>query len=116
MMKLIRPRVDIYTVPVRWAAPQAIGLARMLGAMTGRGINGRAGTVHYGSPDIGTRSNFTGYADPPQLFTGYDPRKVAGGGYRGAPRGLPSTSAPASAITDPLLRSMATVTNAQNGA
>jgi hypothetical protein len=114
-MTTIKPQVDVYTVPVRAAAPQAFGIARMLGALFGRGINGNVGTIRYGSMDIGTRSNFTGYADPPQLFTGYDPRKVAAGTFRGQPQGLPNTAAPPSPMNDALMRSMATVTNAQLG-
>jgi hypothetical protein len=106
----MRPRVDIYRTPVRAAAPQAIGLARALGALFGRGINGQTGTVLYGYPAIGDRAKFAGYANSPQLFIGYDPAKVAAGAFRGAPGGLPSTANPNNTA---LQRSLATVTAVQ---
>ncbi len=114
-MRRIVPRVDHYQVPVRAAAPQAIGLARGLAAwMTRRDIRG-AGAVRYGYPQIGTRMKYAGYANPPQLFTGYDPRKVARGAFRGAPGALPSTSAPTNVLNSPLQRAMSTVTQQQMG-
>jgi hypothetical protein len=108
-----RPRVDTYTVPVRAAAPQAIGIARALAFLFGGDVNGRSGTVRFGYPQIGNREKYQGYANTPQLFTGYDPRKVAAGTFRGAPGALPSTTAPASLLNAPLQRAMATVTAAQ---
>lgn len=109
-----RPEVDLYQVKVRAAAPQAIAIARGLGALFGRAINGRTnGAVRYGYPAIGTRAKYAGYAFPPQLFRGYDPRKVAAGAFRGAPGALPSTSSPTTLLNNPLQASMATVTTQQ---
>lgn len=111
--RIIRPGIDEYRTPVRAAAPQAVALARALGALFGRGINGQAGTVRYGYPAIGDRAKYAGYAIPPQLFTGFDPRKVAAGAFRGTPGALPSTSSPTTLLNNPLQRSMATVTDQQ---
>jgi len=112
-MKTTRPQVDVYRTPVRAAAPQAIGIARALGAMLGRGINGHTGTIRYGYPALGDRNKFAGYANTPQLFMGYDPMKVARGAFRGAPGALPSTSNPTTLLNSPLQASMATVTAGQ---
>lgn len=110
-MRRQRPGVDTYTVRVRQAAPQAIGIARALGALFGHGINGATGTTRYGMPAIGTRAKFSGYAVPPQLFIGYNPARVAGGSFRGSPAHLPATSN--LNASNPLLRSMAAVTDRQ---
>lgn len=110
---MAKPRVDHYDVPVRAAAPQAIFIARALGAIFGRGINGHTGTVRYGYPGLGDRAKYGGYANTPQLFIGYDPKKVAAGAFRGAPGSLPSTSGPSTLLSSPLQRSMATVTAQQ---
>lgn len=109
------PQVDTYTVRVRAAAPQAISLALGLGALFGRGINGQTGTIKYGYPAIGSREKFQGYVNAPQIFTGYDPMKVARGAFRGAPGALPSTSSPTTLLNSPLQRAMATVTANQMG-
>lgn len=107
----MRPEVLEYRTPARAAAPQAIGIARALGALFGRGINGRTGTVRYGDGgQLGSREKFTGYGNTPQLFIGWDPKKVAGGMFRGRPGALPSTSAPTTVLNSPLQRAMATVT------
>lgn len=106
-----KPRVDSYIVRVRAAAPQAIRLARALGAIGGRGINGQTGTIRYGYPAPGTLAKFGGYATPPQLFIGYDARKIAGGTFRGDPSRLPATNT----TNNPLTNAMAVVTNAQMG-
>jgi hypothetical protein len=114
-MRRTIPAVDTYTVRVRAAAPQAISLARGLGELFGRGINGHTGTIKYGYPAIGSREKFQGYVLAPQAFTGYDPMKVARGAFRGAPGSLPSTSAPTTLLNSPLQRSMAAVTANQLG-
>lgn len=107
------PQVQVYRTPVRAAAPQAVGLAlaaarRILGpAMRG------TGAVRYGYPQIGTRAKYAGYANTPQLFLGYSPRKVAAGTFRGSPGSLPSTNSPTTLLNSPLQRSMATVTDYQ---
>ncbi len=111
-MRII-PRVDVYRTPVRASAPQAIGMAASLARLfTAPSLRG-AGTVRYGQPALGTRGKFLGYAQPPQLFTGYDPRKVAGGTFRGAPGALPSTTGPVTALNSPLQRAVANL--APNG-
>lgn len=113
-MTTIRPRVLAYVTRVREPDPRAVGLARMLGAFYGRGINGQTGSVRFGYPAIGTRAKFAGYANTPQLFRGYDPRKVAGGTFRGMPGQLPATSNPGTfGLNSPLQNAMATVTYQQ---
>lgn len=114
-MRRLTPQVDEYRTRVRAAAPQAIGIARALADRITRPALRGAGTVHYGYPAIGTRMKYAGYANSPQLFIGYDPRKVAAGSFRGAPGALPSTTSPASALNSPLQRAMATVTAQQLG-
>lgn len=115
MTRRIVPRVDHYSVPVRAVSPQAAGLARRLAALlTAPAVIG-AGTVRYGYPAPGTRAKYAGYADTPQLFVGYSPRRVAGGTFRGAPGGLPATSGPVNWGNAPLMRSMATLSSMQLG-
>lgn len=108
------PRVDLYQVPVRAPDPRATVLAVALGRLHIRGINGHAGAVRYGYPAPGTRYKYAGYADPPQLFLGYSPRKVAAGAFRGRPGHLPSANS-ANPGLSALQRSMATVTAQQMG-
>ena len=111
---MTRPRVDVYEVPVRAPDPRATGLAVALGRLCIRGIDGKAGTIRYGYPAPGTRHKYAGYVSPPQLFIGYDPRKVAAGAFRGQPGHLPSANAPNPGLSA-LQRSMATVTAQQIG-
>lgn len=107
----IVPGVLTYATKVRLPAPQAIALARGIGALYGRGINGETGSVRFGYPAIGTRTKFAGYANTPQLFMGYSPRKVAAGSFRGMPGALPATSNPGTfPLNSPLQNAMATVT------
>jgi hypothetical protein len=96
-------------ITLRAIAPQAVALNLGLGRLYGRGINGRTGTVRYGAPAIGTRNNFTGYAFPPQLFSGYSAKRVAAGAIRVPTPALPSTTSPDSLLASPLSRAMATV-------
>lgn len=109
----MKPQVQTYTTRVRAAAPQAIAIAQGLGRLFIRGVDGQTGTVRYGYPAIGTRAKYQGYAFPPQLFRGYDPRKVARGAFRGTPGALPSTSSPTTLMNNPLQNAMATVTTQQ---
>jgi hypothetical protein len=109
----MRPQVDIYRTPVRAAAPQAIGLARALARLFGGEDLRGAGTVRYGQAQIGTREKYAGYANPPQLFIGYDPRKVASGAVRNQPGALPSTNSPTTLLNSPLQASLTTITNGQ---
>jgi hypothetical protein len=114
-MTTITPQVDYYQTPVRAAAPQAIAIARALArAFTRPAIRG-AGATRLGEPAIGTRRKFQGYANTPQLFIGYNPRRVAAGAFRGPHPAIPSTSAPISTLNTPTMRAMATVTTAQLG-
>lgn len=114
----MRPQVIEYRVPVHAAAPQAVALAVGLGWLHGKAINGSQdgnGFIRYGEPALGMRRKFTGYAFPPQIFTGYSARRVAGGAVRNQPASLPSTSTPDSLLRSPLQRAMATVGAAQLG-
>lgn len=112
-MRRIVPHVDVYSVPVRSASPQAIGIARGLAqAFTRTSLRG-AGKVRYGIPAIGDRAKFAGYALPPQIFIGYNPLKVAGGSFRGNPGSLPSAGGPLSALNSPLQRATAAMTDQQ---
>jgi len=109
----MRPKVTTYAVPVHEAAPQAIAIARGLGWLHGKAIKGDNGAVRYGWPAIGTRNNFTGYAFPPQIFTGYDPRRVAGGAVRVSTPALSTSTTPVSENYSPLQQAMANVTGYQ---
>lgn len=110
----MQPEVVNYRVPVRSAAPQAIGLARALGWLFGKSIKGDNGAIRYGYPTLGTRAKFTGYAYPPQLFVGYDPAKVAAGLIRADPASMPGESVtPYPANNSPMMRAMSAVTTSQ---
>ena len=108
----MKPRVLIFRTPVREAAPQAIAIARGLGWLFGKAIKGDNGTIEYGYPSIQTqRTKYAGYAFPPQIFTGYDPRKVAAGFIRPDQASLPGE--PIGPGTSPLSRAMQGVTISQ---
>lgn len=110
----MRPRTTRYEVPVRWAAPQAIALARGLGWLHGKAINGSTGgngAIRYGYPSIHTqRTKYAGWVNPPQLFTGYDPGKVAAGLVRPDPARYPGEALSPATAASPLARAMATAT------
>lgn len=112
-----QPQVDVYRVPVRWAAPQAISLARVLGWLFGKAIAGDNGAIRYGGPgDIqANRTAFKGYAFPAQMFTGYSATRVAGGRARVAHPSFPATGSarPDTVLQSPLNRAMEAVTAAQ---
>ena len=112
----MKGQVTVYRVPVRWAAPQATGLAKALGWLHGKAIAGDNGAVRYGGPGSiqAQRTFYTGYAFPPQLFTGYDPRKVAAGAIRNTPGAFPATSTPAGVLGSPVSRALEAVTAAQH--
>jgi hypothetical protein len=108
------PRKTTYRTPVRWAAPQSIALARGLGWLYGKAINGTDnGTVRIGYPAIASRQKYAGYVFPAQLFIGYSARRVATGAIRLTPSGLPSTSSTASTLASPLMQAMQNVTSGQ---
>lgn len=106
----MRPTTQAYRTPVRWAAPQAIAIARGLGWLHGKAIRGDNGAIRYGYPAPGTRASYQGYAFPPQLFAGYDPAKVAAGLVRPDPARYPGETLSPSAADGPLARAMATAT------
>lgn len=113
----MRGRVEHYRVPVRWADPRALSMARALGWLHGKAIAGDNGAVRYGAAGSisAQRTYFTGYAFPPQIFTGYDARRVAGGRARVAAPALPGAGGPQPAAVrqSPLSRAMESVTAAQ---
>lgn len=112
----MRPRVQRFQVPVRWAAPQAIATALGLGWLHGKAIRGDNGTVRYGYPSIQTqRSKYAGYAFPPQIFTGYDPRKVAGGLIRPDPASYPGDSMSKATADSPAYRALEAITFGKQG-
>lgn len=106
---LIQPRSLHYSTPVREAHPLAQRIASSLGALYGRGIDGRTGTIRFGYPQIGMREKFQGYVFPPQMFIGWSPNRVAGGTIRPTLGQLPGSQAPY-ANTSPLLAAMLTAT------
>jgi hypothetical protein len=110
----MRPLVTVFRTPVRSAAPQAIRMARALGWLHGKAIKGDNGTIVYGYPSIQTqRTAYKGYVNPPQLFLGYDPKKVAAGFIRPDPASLPGDSVGAAAGRSPLQQAMHNVTVSQ---
>lgn len=105
------PIKSTFLTKVRWAAPQAIGIASALGWQQGRAIAGDNGATRIGYPAVsGTRAKYNGYAFPGQLFIGYTARRVAGGSIRLTPGALPSTSSPDTLLSSPLQMAMRTVT------
>ncbi len=105
----MRPLVQRRAITIRGVAPQTIALNLGLGRLYGRGVDGHAGAVRYGEPAIGTRAKYQGYVFPPQLFTGYSAKRVAGGAIKPVTPALPSTTTPQSLLNSPLTRAMATV-------
>jgi len=109
------PEIVTYRTPVRSAAPQAIGLARVLGWLYGKAIKGHNGSIRYGWPGLDSqRTKYAGYVYPPQLFVGYNPAKVAGGLIRADPASLPGDSLVATEA--PLMRAMAAMSATEMGA
>lgn len=107
-MRIFRPRVEHYSVPVRDAHPISIAMAGALGMLYGRGVDGRTGTVRYGYPAPGTQDKYGGYATPPQLFIGWNPARASAGAIRQGAESLPNTQAPAG-YNSALLNLLATV-------
>lgn len=112
----MRPETTVYRTPVRHSAPQAIGMARVLGWLYGKAIAGDNGRIRIGYPALGLRNKYTGYVYPPQLFTGYDPRKVAAGFIRPDPATLPGESMNPGGLSSPLQKAMASVMTSQMAA
>jgi hypothetical protein len=112
----MRQQVKTYAVPVRSAAPQAVAIAVGLGWLHGKAIRGDNGATRIGQPDIGTAAtNFCGYAFPPQLFTGWDPRHVAGGSVKPATPALSTSTQPATDSMSPMQAAMANVSAVPTG-
>jgi hypothetical protein len=105
----MRSQVIRRVITLRGIAPQTVALNLGLGRLYGRGINSHNGAIRYGEPQIGSRNNFTGYAAPPQLFTGYSAKRVATGAIKPTQPALPSTTSPDTLLQSPLSRAMATV-------
>lgn len=105
----MKPQVTTYSTPVRSAAPQAVAIAKGLGWLFGKAIRGDNGAVRYGYPQIGTRAKYQGYVFPPQIFTGYDPGKVARGAVRVATPALSTNTVPQTENYSPLQQAMANV-------
>src|SRR5258708_12576634 len=85
-------------------------MARFLGWLHGKAIAGDNGAVIYGGPGSiqAQRTYFTGYAFPPQIFTGWNPRLVAGGRARVANPAMPTTGGgqPVGVRQSPLSRAL----------
>lgn len=111
----MRPQILDYRTRVWGSAPQAVQIARGLGWLFGKAIKGDNGAIRIGYPAIASRQKFAGYAQPPQIFTGYTAAKVAGGTVRVAPAAMPSVQAPIGMGANPLVSAMATVSAGQMG-
>ncbi len=110
----MQPRVVRYDTPVRASAPQAVAIALGLGWLYGKAIRpGQNGATRYGYPGIGQRNKYAGYAEAPQVFTGYSARRVAAGAVKATPPAYPSTTTPAAAAASPLSRTLQMVGNDQ---
>lgn len=101
-------QVDHTTTRVRHANAVSVWMASSMAVLFGRGISGHRGTIRYGYPQIGMRAKYQGYANPPQLFIGWNPHRVAGGAVRPHPGGLPGGQAPYTDI-GPLLAAVSRV-------
>lgn len=109
MPKSFRQRSRAVTVVQRSPHPVSVFMASSLGSLYGRGINGRAGTVLYGYPgDDTNQASYQGYVSPPQMFVGWNPKRVAGGAVRAAGGQLPATS-PGNPADNPLGNAVATI-------
>lgn len=96
-----QPQVNQYVTLERRPHPVSVDYALALGDLYGRGIRGLVGTISTGSSRgrgghvADPSAGFAGYAQPPQLFTGWNPAyQTAVGTPLKGPSGLPDTSAP----------------------
>lgn len=109
MPSLFRPQSARATVTVRAPHPVSLYMAASLGRIYGRAIAGHNGAFRYGAPGVATnRTKYGGYVYPPQMFMGWNPRRVAGGAIRYKPGSLPAT-APNDPADNPLRNAVATV-------
>lgn len=104
-MGIFRPRTHRVTVEVHEPHPISVAMASVLGTLHGRGIKGDTGTVLIGMVTPSGPGKYSGYVNPQQLFTGWNPRKVAGGAIRSNAQGLPGTQAPPG-YQNPLLNAL----------
>jgi hypothetical protein len=96
------PRITPYLTRYHDPHPVSVVSAIILGDLYGRGINGHAGTISTASgrpwkpgKSANPATGFTGYAQPPQLFTGWNPGyQTEVGTPLTDPTGLPGTSLP----------------------
>jgi len=106
---IFRQRTARVSVTVRQPHPVSQYMASALGEIYGRGINGHAGAFRYGTAGLATnRTKYGGYVYPPQMFVGWNPRRVAGGSIRYKPGSLPAT-APNDPNDNPLTNAVATI-------
>jgi hypothetical protein len=109
MPGVFRQRTARVTVTVRQPHPVSQYMASALGSIYGRGINGHTGAFRYGAAGIATnRTKYGGYVYPPQMFIGWNPKRVAGGAIRYKPSALPAT-APNNPTDNPLQTAVATI-------
>jgi hypothetical protein len=115
MARTYPARSTTYAVIARWPHPLAVMIASRLGRIYGHGIDGRTGTIRYDGPgDIqAQRTSYRGYVAAPQIFLGW--RKQGGGGKPRVPTpALSSSTIPSNAAKgSPLMKAMATATNAK---
>lgn len=112
--RVITPRVTDYRTPVHSGNPIAVATVAAANTWLARTLSGDNGAIRYGYPAPGTLAKFSGYATPQQMFVGWSPRTVAGGGIKLATGGLPGTQAPAG-VASPLAAATARVSLAQQG-
>ena len=104
-----RQRTGRVTVVVRDPHPVSQYMASALGQLYGRAIRGDNGAFRYGYPGLASNmTKFKGYVFPPQMFLGWNPRRVAGGAVRYSPGQLPATS-PSDPGDNPLRSAVATI-------
>lgn len=114
MRGMISPRTEVYAVPVRAAHPLSVWIAGALGKLYGRAVAGDNGAVIIGAPGVNS-GKVTGYRNVPQVFTGYNPRRVAAGAVRNMPGGLPGTQAPWGEAPDALQVAVARLSGMSGG-
>lgn len=109
MPNVFTPRKTKVTVTRRDPHPVSQYMASALGALYIRGINGNTGAFRYGTPSLSTQmTNFKGYTNPPQMFLGWNPKRVAGGAVRYTPQRLPA-GAPSDPGDNPLQNAITTI-------
>jgi hypothetical protein len=114
MPNMFRLRRRSVTVVLRDPHPVSVYQATALGQIYGRAIAGHNGAFRYGTAGLASQmTSFKGYVAPPQMFIGWNPKRVAGGAIRVHPSQLPTTSP--SDPTDNPLRNAVNAINAGSG-